>query len=170
MSVHPIAIYGHPALKKPAKQVSVFDNQLYKLLEEMFETMESADGIGLAANQIDVDLHIMVVDTSLVDENAEPMVLINTKIKDKKGNEIGEEGCLSLPGMRLLVPRATEITVEYQNENGDRVVGIFYDLLARVIQHEIDHLSGILISDRVGAATYAQIKNQLKEIRSRSSH
>jgi len=165
-----IVTYGEPILRKTAKRVVDFGEDLFRLLDNMFETMANADGIGLAANQIGDDRHVLVIDTPLIDESEEPMVLINAKIVNQKGKQLGEEGCLSLPGLRLQIERATEITIEYQNENGERVTGIFYDLLARVVQHEVDHLNGLLMIDRVGTVTKAQIKNQLEEMKSQSNN
>ncbi len=145
-----LKIYKYPAKVLRQKTVSVkkFDNELKKLVKDMFETMYNYKGIGLAANQVGVSQSVVVVD--LKDKNYEPMVLINPKIKflDKK-KEVAEEGCLSFPGYYDKVSRNKKIEVEFYDVSGKKQKVVMTDLIARVVQHEVDHLNGIVFVQRM---------------------
>ena len=149
--VRDIVMMGDPVLRTPAKDVTVFDKDLAKLVADMFETMYHAEGIGLAANQIGVLRRILVIDVRDEDDpDAGRLVLINPRIvaateqRDKEA-----EGCLSIPGIEEVVERPWGIQVEGVDEKGRQVQVEADALLARALQHEIDHLDGILFIDRV---------------------
>ncbi|WP_017327897.1 peptide deformylase [Synechococcus sp. PCC 7336] len=141
---------GDRVLRQPAKRVSKIDNSIRDLARQMLQTMYSSDGIGLAAPQVGIHKRLIVVDCKPDDPKAEPLVLINPQILEHSDDAVlGEEGCLSIPEVFLNVKRPTRITVTYKDERG-RPHRLKTDgLLARVIQHEIDHLNGIVFVDRV---------------------
>ncbi len=139
-------------LREPAKRVRTFDRRLHQLLDNMVETMREGQGVGLAAPQIGLNQRIFVIeypeDPELPEETMQRYELINAEIVKAKGAEIGQEGCLSLPGLAADVERATYVLVKAQDRNGKSRRIKAYDWLARIIQHEIDHLSGVLMVDR----------------------
>lgn len=139
-------------LREPAKRVRVFDDQLHQLLENMVETMREGHGVGLAAPQIGMNQRILVIeypeDTERPEETMQRYEMINPEIVKAKGSEIAQEGCLSLPGLAADVDRATYVLVKAQDRNGNAQRIKAYDWLARIFQHEIDHLAGILMVDR----------------------
>ncbi|MDW7662133.1 MAG: peptide deformylase [Bacillota bacterium] len=145
MAIRIIRIDDDPILRKKSKPVTVFDEKLKVLVDDMVETMHHADGVGLAAPQIGILKQVIVLD--LYDDEG-PMALINPKIVDKKGKQIEEEGCLSLPGRHGMVERPYEVTVQYQDVTGDSYELTGEELLSRVLCHEIDHLNGILYIDK----------------------
>lgn len=130
-----------------AKPVSVFDQALRTLVADMFETMYEAPGIGLAATQVDVHKRVVVIDVS--EEKDQPLCLVNPKIIDKQGQQVHEEGCLSVPGIYAKVKRASTIMVEAHNEKGQEIKIEADELLAVCIQHELDHLQGIVFLDHL---------------------
>jgi peptide deformylase len=130
-----------------AQPVSVFDEALRTLVANMFETMYEAPGIGLAATQVDVHKSVVVIDVS--EDNDQPLCLINPKIIEKQGHQVHEEGCLSVPGIYAKVKRASNIKVEAQNEKGEEIQFEADELLAICIQHELDHLQGIVFLDHL---------------------
>ena len=134
-------------LKTIAKPVEIFDANLIKFTKNMLETMYEAPGIGLAATQVDVHKQVVVIDVS--DEKNEPLCLINPKITEKNGQQIHEEGCLSVPNIYAKVKRANSIVVEAQNELGESITIEAEGLLAVCIQHELDHLKGIVFLDHL---------------------
>ncbi|MEM9276405.1 MAG: peptide deformylase [Cyanobacteria bacterium P01_F01_bin.143] len=141
---------GDRVLRQPAKRVSKIDDNVRKLAKEMLQTMYSQDGIGLAAPQIGVNKQIIVIDCELDKPNVPPLVLINPKItRSSKQVCSAEEGCLSIPGVYLDVTRPEAIEVSFKDENGKPRKIKAKDLLARVIQHEMDHLNGVMFVDRV---------------------
>ena len=159
MSLLEIKIYGDPILRKPAAKVDKVDWQTRILTEDMIETMQEDGGVGLAAPQVGVSKRIIIVTNDVM-----PLVLINPKIIEKSRKTIsGEEGCLSIPGLTLKIKRARKIMVEALDEDGKEIVVKADDLFARIIQHEIDHLDGILFVDRVDFLQKMKIKNKLKE-------
>jgi len=143
---------GGEILRRPAKRVRSFDTRLHRLLENMIETMREGQGVGLAAPQIGLDLRIFVIeypeDTERPEETMQRYELINPEIVKAKGAEVGQEGCLSLPGLAAGVGRATYVLVKAQDRNGKAQRIKAYDWLARIFQHEIDHLSGVLMIDK----------------------
>ncbi len=139
-------------LREPAKRVRTFDRRLHQLLDNMVETMREGQGVGLAAPQIGLNQRIFVIefpeDPELPEETMQRFELINAEIVKAKGSEIGQEGCLSLPGLAADVERATYVLVKAQDRNGKSRRIKAYDWLARIFQHEIDHLNGVLMVDR----------------------
>jgi len=142
-----ILILPDKRLKTKAKQVQKFDKKLKAFVADMLETMYAAPGIGLAATQVDVHEKIVVIDVS--EEKDQPLCLINAKITEKDGHQIHEEGCLSVPNIYAKVKRANNITVEAQNEEGEFISFEADDMLAVCIQHELDHLEGIIFLDHL---------------------
>ncbi len=148
----PILIYPDPFLLKKAGHVARVDDKIRDLIRDMFETMHAASGVGLAAPQIGVGKRVIVVDVTPVDEKVAPLALVNPEIVESRGLAEGTEGCLSLPGVEGVVPRAEFILVKAQDEQGRRLQLPASGFLARALQHEIDHLDGILFIDRIPAA------------------
>lgn len=160
MSLLEIKKYGNPILRKKAQKVEKIDWQTRILIDDMIETMEEEGGVGLAAPQVGVSQRIIIVTNDVM-----PLVLINPQIVEKSRKIIsGEEGCLSVPGLILKIKRAKKITVEALDENGKEIIVKADDLFARIIQHEIDHLDGILFTDRVNFFEKFKLKEKLKEI------
>jgi len=154
-------------LRKKTKPVTKVDAKLITLVENMFYTMDRASGIGLASPQVNLDLSLAIVDISVLDEHKKekPLVLINPEILDSHGDIEIEEGCLSIPDVRALVSRPKKIYLKYfdfdLNEVKTEVSGFF----SRVIQHEIDHLNGILFVDHLSEDNKKVVKKQLAKIR-----
>ncbi|MGB7087715.1 MAG: peptide deformylase [Phormidesmis sp.] len=145
-----IAHLGNRVLRQPAKRVSKIDNDLRELVRKMLQTMYSEDGIGLAAPQVAVNKQLLVVDADPEDATTPPLVLVNPKIL-RYSDELakGQEGCLSIPGVYLDVIRPAAIEVSFKDEAGKPRKIKVDDLVARVIQHEMDHLNGVMFVDRV---------------------
>ena len=168
MSAKSVVHYGNPILKKKCKLVTNFSD-LDGLINDMFDTMYEENGIGLAANQIDVDLQLFVVDISDIDEEGESIhVFANAEIIESEGESWMNEGCLSVPNVRLDVKRSNKIILKYQDRNGKKFTNEFDELLARVIQHEVDHLNGNLIINRVSKAEKISVSKELKLIKENS--
>lgn len=141
---------GERVLRQPTKRVAKIDKDLRDLVRKMLQTMYSEDGIGLAAPQVGVNKQLLVIDTDPENESASPLVLVNPKILSYSDElATGQEGCLSIPGVYLDVIRPAAIEVSFKDENGRPSKLKADDLLARVIQHEMDHLNGVLFVDRV---------------------
>ena len=164
MSVLNIIKIGHPTLRKVAKPVEKFDQDLEQLVLDMVETMRLNDGIGLAAPQVNVSKRLFVIDKKLINEEWEAEAYINPKIIKADGSNILEEGCLSIPNIRADVDRPFKIEVEYQTLKGEKVREEMDDLLARVFQHEFDHLEGVLFVDKISILKKKLLEPQLKEI------
>ncbi|MEG4347503.1 peptide deformylase [Microcoleus sp. A003_D6] len=148
----PLTIHtlGDRVLRQPAKRVKSVDAEIRQLVREMLQTMYSADGIGLAAPQVGVHKQVIVLDCDPENPATPPMVLINPTIKSSSSDVcILQEGCLSIPGVYLDVKRPEVIEVSYRDEYGRPQTLIATDLLSRAIQHEMDHLNGVLFVDRV---------------------
>ena len=143
MSVLEIVIHPDDRLKQKTEPITVFDEKLNALVEDMFETMIKSNGVGLAGPQVGVMSQVLVV--GFQDRLFQ---LINPKITVQTGSEEGEEGCLSIPGLIMMVERSTEITVTAQDRNGNTFELNEAGFVARIIQHEMDHLDGVLIIDR----------------------
>lgn len=155
--------FPDPRLRKKALPVEVVDDSLRELIDDMFETMYDAPGIGLAATQVDVHRRLLVADVS-TDKDA-PIVLINPVILEKDGVAITEEGCLSVPGYFEEVERADHIRVRYLDRNGEEQTSEFEGLLAVCVQHEIDHLDGKLFVDYLSEAKRQRIRKRLEKDR-----
>ena len=165
----PVYLYNHPILKKKAEKVAEMTDELREFIKNMFETMHRADGIGLAANQVGSDKALTVIDISDVDEERgnthPPLVLINPVIEYfSDEDEEQQEGCLSLPDFRDYVMRPKQIQVRYLDENMKEQVKEADELLARVIQHEVDHLNGIYFFERLSPMRRALSQKKLKRI------
>ena len=147
--IHEVVKWPDPVLAKRGAEVTEFDGALATLVEEMFESMYAAQGIGLAAPQIAISKRITVIDVSFGKEEKDKIALINPEIVHAEGKQVEEEGCLSLPEIREKVTRAERVKVKAQNVKGEWFEVEGDELLARALQHEIDHLDGILFIDRV---------------------
>jgi peptide deformylase len=147
--IHEIVKYPDPVLATPAAPVTAFDAALKKLVSEMFTSMYAAQGIGLAAPQIGISKRLTVIDISFNKNPDEKLVLINPEVVEQHGRQFEEEDCLSLPDIREKVQRAAQVQVRAQNERGEWFEVDGEELLARALQHEIDHLNGILFIDRI---------------------
>ncbi|MCD7897890.1 MAG: peptide deformylase [Planctomycetaceae bacterium] len=163
MAVLPIRKYPDPVLRQPAQPVSVIDEKLRRLAADMVETMEDANGVGLAAPQVGESVRMVVVDFD--PENGDPRVLINPVITKRSGRkELGEEGCLSFPGLRTRVKRSPKVVCEAQNLDGEIVEYQAEGLSARAVQHELDHLDGFLFVDKAGPSDKLSLKSELEEL------
>jgi peptide deformylase len=163
--VYPIVKYGDPVLETPAEAVTEFDTpELHKLIEDMFESMYAARGVGLAAPQIGIGQRIAVIDTSAGERAEEKLVLINPEIIRVEGNQVGEEGCLSVPGFREQVRRGHRVTVRAQDVKGEWFEKTGEELLARAFQHETDHLNGVLYINHVSALKRDLIRRKIRKL------
>jgi peptide deformylase len=151
-------------LGKPGETVTAFDAKLKGLVEEMFESMYAAQGIGLAAPQIAISQRITVIDCSFRKNPEEKIVLINPEIIDRKGKQVEEEGCLSLPEIREKVSRAEWVKVRAQDVTGKWFEVEGTELLARALQHEIDHLDGVLFIDRLSRLKRDLVIRKIKKM------
>ena len=149
VKIHEVVKWPDPVLAKRGEDVTVFDKELETLVEEMFESMYAAQGIGLAAPQIAISKRITVIDVSFGKNEAEKYALINPVVIAAEGKQVEEEGCLSLPEIREKVQRAARVKVKAQNVKGEWFELEGTELLARALLHEIDHLDGVLFIDRV---------------------
>ena len=155
--------FPDPRLRKKAVPVDVVDDALRTLIDDMFETMYDAPGIGLAATQVDVHRRLLVADVS--SKKDDPHVFINPVIVEKDGVTVTEEGCLSVPGYYEEVQRAEHIRVRYLDRDGRECEGEFEGLLAVCVQHEIDHLDGKLFVDYLSEAKRSRIRKKLEKER-----
>ncbi len=147
--VHEIVKYPDPVLAKRGALITVFDDKLKVLVDEMFESMYIAQGIGLAAPQIGISQRLTVIDVSFKKNPDDRIVLINPEIIEREGEQYEEEGCLSLPDIREKVKRAAKVKVRAQDVKGEWFEMEGEELLSRAFQHEIDHLDGVLFIDRL---------------------
>jgi peptide deformylase len=147
--IYPIVKFPDPILQQAAEPVSVFDAELRTLVDDMFTSMYDAQGIGLAAPQIGISKRLTVIDVSFQKDPKQKLVLINPEIVEKSGKQVEEEGCLSLPEIRDRVVRAAQVKVRAFDAEGKPVEVEGTELLSRALQHEIDHLDGILFIFRL---------------------
>ncbi len=166
--VYPILMYGNPVLKKRAKDIEVGSEEVKTLVEDMFETMANASGVGLAAPQIGKSVRMFVVDSSpMEDEEAGDFkqVFINAEILEEDGEDwTFEEGCLSIPDIREDVDRPESIVIRYYDENWVEHEEEYEGIIARIIQHEYDHIEGILFTDHLTAFKKRLLKGKLNNI------
>lgn len=174
--VLPIIGYGAIVLKTKAKEIPADYPELHKLISDMYETMYDASGVGLAAPQIGKSIRLFVIDTSPFDTDdfeqnsgfevkSVKKTFINPVMIDESGeNASFEEGCLSIPNIREHINRKSDITIKYQDENFTHHQGTFSGILARVIQHEYDHLEGTLFTDKISPFKKKLIKGKLNNI------
>jgi len=159
MAILEIKEYGEPDLREKALPVKEITPEILNLIKDMAETMYTASGVGLAASQVGVLKRIILVDG----EEDELIVLINPVIIKSEGEVVEEEGCLSVPDIYSQVKRSSKVTIKALNENGDLIEITKEGLTARALQHEIDHLDGILFIDRIGRMERQILLNKLKK-------
>jgi peptide deformylase len=163
--IYPIVKYGDPVLEREAETVTEFDTpELHQFIEDMFESMYAAKGVGLAAPQIGVSRKIAVIDVSNAENPADKLVLINPQILKVEGRQVGEEGCLSIPGFREQVRRGKRVTVRAQNVKGETFEMTGEDLLARAFLHETDHLYGKLYIKHISALKRELIRGKVRKL------
>lgn len=147
MAIRKIRTDEDPILRKKSKVVSNYSDRLKVLVEDMYETMDVAYGVGLAAPQVGILKRVIVIDNR-DEESGKRFYMINPEIIEKEGVEVGMEGCLSVPGKQGTVERSKDIKVRYNDLSGEEKILEAEDFLARILQHEIDHLDGILYTDK----------------------
>ncbi len=163
MALRTILEYPDPRLRTRAQPVTRFDAELGRLIDDMFETMYAAPGIGLAATQVDVHQRLIVIDVSK--DRDQPLVFINPEILSREGEEVSEEGCLSVPENFAEVRRAAKVRVRAQDRNGEVFERDYDEVLAVCIQHEIDHLDGKLFVDYLSDLKRERIRKKLEKER-----
>ena len=170
--------YGHPVLRQKGKRIDRVTPEIRKLAADMLETMHAADGLGLAAQQVGHAILLTVIDVSASDKpsqllidgqpqdlaTAMPLVLVNPQLRKPEGEQVGPEGCLSIPEVNADIRRAEKVSIRAQNLDGGEIVFDCTGLLARAVQHEVDHLNGILFIDRMDAATRVSFDGKLKKM------
>jgi peptide deformylase len=166
VAIRPVIRFGHPILRKKAKPADPKNPQIVKLALDMIETLREEGGIGLAAQQVNVPVSLMVLDLSTPKASVDPVVLLNPKIMETGPNTWDyEEGCLSFPEIRHTIQRPSVITVEAFSLDGRAVVlEKAQGILARVLQHEIDHLNGVLFVDHMSPEQIAELQAALKKL------
>ena len=162
--IYPIVKYGNPVLEKPAAPVTDFDDELKKLVEDMFESMYEAKGVGLAAPQIGISKRLAVIDVTFKENPREKLVLANPEIIHTEGKQSQSEGCLSIPDFRESVTRANKVTVRAQDVNGKWYEKTGEELLARAFLHETDHLNGKLYLSHLSALKRDLIKRKIRKL------
>jgi len=168
--VYPVAVYGHPVLRKVAKDITPDHEGLSDIIENMWETMYRSDGIGLAAPQVNKSIRLFVIDATPLEEDFPELkdfkkVFINARIVERTGEQVMHDvGCLSLPTIREEVKRPDQITIEYLNEDFEPVTETYTGFAARVVQHEYDHIEGILFIDHLSALKKRLLKSKLTKI------
>ena len=163
--IYPIVKYGDPILEKPTGTVKKFDADFEQLMEDMFASMYAAQGVGLAAPQIGLNLRVAVVDVTVGKNPEAKIVLANPEIIHAEGEVREEEGCLSIPGFRGHVMRPQFVTVKAQNAKGEPFEIRAENLMARAFCHEIDHLNGILFLQHLGMLKRDLIKRKIKKLK-----
>jgi peptide deformylase len=163
--VRKILKYGEPVLEQSAEPVTEFDTaELNELITDMWETMYASKGVGLAAPQIGFGKRVSVIDISVGEDESKKLVIINPEIMSAEGKQIGEEGCLSIPGFREPVTRSNKVTVRAQNEKGETIELSGEELLARAFEHEIDHLNGVLFINHLSALKRDIIRRKIRKL------
>ena len=168
MALRYIVKYGHPALRMKARQIETISASIRELAEDMIETMEAAEGIGLAAPQIAESITLLVINSSLIEEDAPSKAYINPVILAEEGTINMEEGCLSIPDIREDVIRPEMIKIKYLDLEGGQHEEECNGMLARVLQHEVDHLNGLLFVDRISQIKRKLLSKKLKAIATQS--
>jgi peptide deformylase len=162
MAVRSVRIYGDPVLRQKAEPIEQFDAALAALVSDMYETMHAYRGVGLAANQIGLLQRVLVIEMPR-GEGEEPLrlALVNPALSEASGSEVDEEGCLSIPGVYEDVKRATQVRVQARDPQGRPLDFVAEGYLARIVQHEVDHLEGVLFLDRLSALRRQFLRKQL---------
>ena len=162
--IYPIVKYGNPVLEKRAAPVTEFDEELKKLVADMFESMYEAKGVGLAAPQIGISKRLAVIDVTFKENPREKLVLANPEIIHTEGKQRQSEGCLSIPDFRENVTRANKVTIRAQDVNGKWYEKTGEELLARAFLHETDHLNGKLYISHLSALKRDLIKRKIRKL------
>jgi peptide deformylase len=162
--IYPIVKFGNPVLERPAEPVTMFDKELKKLVEDMFESMYAAHGVGLAAPQIGISKRLAVIDVTFKEDPDAKLVLANPEIIHTEGKQTQSEGCLSIPDFREPVARAKKVTVRAQDVNGQWFEQTGEELLARAFLHETDHLNGKLYISHISALKRDLMKRKIKKL------
>tara|TARA_B110000014_G_scaffold177286_1_gene126984 strand:- start:46 stop:585 length:540 start_codon:yes stop_codon:yes gene_type:complete len=163
MAAMEVVHYGDPILRKKCSPVTDLE-KIEALINNMFDTMYEENGLGLAANQVGVDLNLFIIDISSFEDDEKTHVFINGEIVGSSGESWFEEGCLSIPDVRLNIKRPYTIQFKFQDVSGKEHLEEFDGLMARAIQHEVDHLNGIFIVDRVSQTSKMSVDKSLKDI------
>ncbi|MDG1874797.1 MAG: peptide deformylase [Mariniblastus sp.] len=158
-----IVQYPHPTLRHKSKPITRVDRELRQIVSEMFELMYAAKGIGLAANQVDLPIQLFVINTMGDRDEGEELVFINPVITKPKGSHDAEEGCLSIVGVNAMVARPEQIHVSAYDLSGNETNMTVNGLLSKAIQHETDHLEGVLFIDRISDSAKKQIEGELED-------
>ena len=169
MAVLPVIQLGHPGLRKRAEEISEISEETRMLAQNMIDTMRAHDGIGLAGPQVNVHQRIFIIDFKVIDEEMEAEAFINPRIISAEGEEAMEEGCLSIPDVRSEVTRPVKLVVQYETLDGEEIEEEMEGLPARVFQHELDHLDGVLFIDKLSFLQKKMLEPQLKKIREANS-
>jgi len=170
MAVLEIVHYGNPILRKKCETVKD-PLSIKPIIDDMFDSMYEAEGIGLAANQVGLDMNLFIIDVTHTEEAEETHIFINSTIVATKGkDQVYQEGCLSMPGIALDVLRPEKVTLKYQSLDSEWHEKEFEGLLGRAIQHEMDHLNGVFIIDRVGEVERIKYQTELKEMEKDSNN
>ena len=164
MELLDVYLYGSPLLKQKTRKVEELPANFPEFLERMYATMYDDDGIGLSANQVGVELRFFIADFSLHDKSMSREVYINPELIASEGQSVLEEGCLSIPGIHEKVIRAFKIVLRYENLQREVTEKTFEGFPARVVQHELDHLNGILLVERISVLKRSFIKSKLDRI------
>jgi peptide deformylase len=162
--IYPIVKFGDPVLEKPAEPITTFDDNLKKLVEDMFESMYAAHGVGLAAPQIGISKRLAVIDITFKEDPEAKLVLANPEIIHTSGKQTQNEGCLSIPEFREPVTRANVVTVRAQDVNGKFYEKTGEELLARAFLHETDHLNGKLYISHISALKRDLMKRKIRKL------
>src|SRR5215813_5093279 len=162
--IYPIVKFGDPVLEKRAEPVTEFDGTLKKLVDDMFESMYAAKGVGLAAPQIGISKRLAVIDITFKEDPAAKLVLVNPEIIHTEGRQSQNEGCLSIPDFREPVTRANKVTVRAQDVDGKWYEKTGEELLARAFLHETDHLNGKLYISHISALKRDLMKRKIKKL------
>ena len=162
--IYPIVKYGNPVLEKQAAPVTVFDEELQKLVDDMFESMYAAHGVGLAAPQIGISKRLAVIDTTFKEDPNAKLVLANPEIINSEGRHTQNEGCLSIPEFRESVTRPCKVTVRAQDVKGNFFEKTGEELLARAFLHETDHLNGKLYISHISALKRDLMKRKIRKL------
>ena len=158
-----IITYPHPTLRYASKPIRKVDAELRKIIRQMFDIMYESKGIGLAANQIDLPLRMFVMNLASKPGEGEELVFINPVVSHPKGTDEAEEGCLSLPGLYGQVIRPKTVKVQAYNLQGEEVNAELNGLYSRCVQHECDHLAGVLFIDRISPLSRQAVDEEIKE-------
>ena len=163
--LRPILRYGERGLHERAVEVTSFDDNLHRLIDDMIETMYAAPGIGLAATQVGVPLRVFVVDLSVGRKTGELIVMVNPAFVEREGTQLEEEGCLSAPGFNATVIRPKRVVLTGLTRDGAEQTIEATDLLARAFQHEMDHLDGLVFIDRLRGIKRDMIVRKIQKLK-----